>query len=429
MNYEDSEVYAKRMDDEDPLKHCREWFCYPIGKTYFLGNSLGLPPKQVRDALGQVVDDWSTYGVESFFERDKGRTPWMELLDQLTPMLAEIVGAKSESEVVLMNSLTTNLHLLMISFYQPNASRNKILVEHHAFPSDQYVVASQAHLHDLDPDEVILEVKPREGEETLRTEDFLQTIEEVGESVALVLLGGVHYYTGQVLDMKTITHAAHAKGCLVGFDLAHAVGNIPLRLHDWGVDFAVFCTYKYLNSGPGGIGGGFIHERHLTTPSLKRLEGWWGNKKATRFLMEPHFDPESGAKAWQLSTSPVLLLAAMKVSLEIFAKVGMDKLRKKSLLLTGYLLFLLKKLGENKVRVITPDDPNQRGAQLSIQTSFDAKELNQKLLKAGFIVDFREPDVLRVAPTPLYNTFSEIYAFVEILTDFLGFEGENKEET
>jgi kynureninase len=408
------------MDSRDPLKMCRKWFHIPRDKNgketiYFCGNSLGLQPRTIKKYIEQELTDWKKLGVEGHFH---AKHPWMPYHEFLTRKTARLVGAKN-SEVITMNSLTTNLHLMMVSFYRPTSERYKILIEQSAFPSDQYAVQSQIKFHGYDPREALLELKPQEGAFTLRTENIEKTIAEQGDAVALILLGGVNYYTGQAMDMERITKAGHDKGCVVGFDLAHAAGNLILKLHDWNVDFAAWCTYKYLNAGPGGIAGCFIHERNLGRKDRPRFSGWWGHDKKTRFLMGPEFVPMRTAEAWQLSNPPIFQLAALNASLELFDKVGMKKLRTKSERLTGYLEFLIDRLKHPDIAIITPADPDQRGCQLSLRIRLHGKRLFKKLSQQGIICDWREPDVIRIAPVPLYNTFSEVYDFVNRLEENL----------
>lgn len=405
------------MDRIDPLKKFRARFNYPSlkGKStiYFTGNSLGAQPKSVKKTINEELEDWATLGVEGHVH---ARRPWMKYHQLLKPTLAKLVGAKP-IEVVIMNQLTVNLHLLMISFYRPNRKRFKILTEYGAFSSDQYAFESQVMFHGLNPDETIIEIKPRSGEFTLRTEDIISSIQEHGDQLALVIFGGIQYYTGQLFDIKKITDAGHAAGACVAFDLAHAIGNVPLNLHSHNVDFAVWCTYKYLNSGPGAISGIFVHERHASDQSLPRFAGWWGHDESERFLMKKGFKPMEGAAGWQVSNFPVLHAAAHIASLEIFKEAGMPALRKKSELLTGYAEFLLNELDPHheKYQIITPSNPKERGCQLSIFIKKDGRQIFNKLAKMGVIADWREPDVIRIAPVPLYNTFQEVYTFSTLL--------------
>jgi kynureninase len=403
------------MDAADPLASYRSRFLFPKKQNgreciYLCGNSLGLQPRTARTYIEQELRDWAELGVEGHFH---ARHPWLPYHEFVAEQTARLVGALPQ-EVVAMNSLTVNLHLMMLSFYRPTRERHKILIEANAFPSDQYAVQSQIKLHGFDPKTALLELQPREGETALRTEDVEAFIAKEGKSIALIMLGGVNYATGQAFDVQRVTAAGHAQGCAVGFDLAHAAGNLVLALHDWNADFAVWCSYKYLNAGPGGIAGCFVHERHGRNANLPRLAGWWGNNKQTRFLMKPEFEALPGAEGWQLSNPPIFQLAALRASLEIFDEAGMEKLRAKSLLLTGYLEYLLTQKGSPRFAIITPRDPGQRGAQLSLQMHDDGKAVLQRLLDQNVICDWREPDLIRVAPVPLYNSFEEVYRFVEI---------------
>jgi kynureninase len=409
---------ARRRDEADPLKGFRSRFFFPTDDhgnelIYLCGNSLGLQPRTVREHLEVELEDWAKLGVEGHFH---GRNPWYSYHEIFSEPVAEIVGAKPH-EVVVMNGLTTNLHLLMVSFYRPTPQRYKILIEKSAFPSDQYAVASQAKFHGWDPADAIVEFEPREGEETLRTEDIEAWLAENGDDVALVMFGGVNYYTGQAFELKRIAAAAHKAGAMVGFDCAHAAGNVRLQLHDSGADFACWCSYKYLNSGPGSVAGAFVHERHAFDPELPRFAGWWGNDPETRFEMKPEFVPQRGAGGWQLSNAPVFAMAPHKASVEIFAEAGMDRLRAKSVALTTYALDLIDTIPTERFRVITPRDPAHRGCQLSIQVMREGRELFAALQAAGIVCDFREPDVIRIAGAPLYNSFEDIYRFCEILRE------------
>ncbi len=402
------------MDARDPLARFRERFCIPKTKTgadciYLCGHSLGLQPKTVRSYLEQELRDWADLGVEGHFH---ARAPWMPYHRLLTQQTAALVGAQA-GEVVVMNSLTVNLHLMMTSFYRPTAERHKILIERAAFPSDQYAVQSQIRLHRLNVATSLLEATPRDGESCLRDEDIEALIEREGSSIALILLGGVNYATGQAFDMEGIAKAGHRKGCVVGFDLAHAAGNIPLRLHDWAPDFAVWCSYKYLNGGPGCIAGCFVHERHNRAFDLPRFSGWWGHDEKTRFQMGPDFNPMQGAEGWQLSNPPILALAPLRASMEIFAEARMENLRAKSESLTGYLEFLLNQEKSVNFSIITPAEETRRGAQLSIRLRNHGRELCERLAAEGVIGDWREPDTFRVAPVPLYNSYEEVYRFVK----------------
>jgi len=415
MNWEFSEDFARKMDHQDPLAEYRNRFYIPEvnneESVYLTGNSLGLQPKTARAFINQELDDWAKYGVEGHFH---GKTPWFDYHKSLTKASAKIVGAK-ESEVVVMNGLTTNLHLMWASFYRPTNKRYKILCEAKAFPSDQYVMESQAKFHGFNPEDAIVEVAPREGEHTIRTEDILAKIEEFGDSIALVFWGGVNYYTGQVFDMETITAAGHKVGAKVGLDLAHAAGNVELELHDWGVDFAAWCSYKYLNSGPGNVSGVFVHERHGENTDLPRFAGWWGHDENRRFLMEKGFVPSKGAEGWQLSNAPVFGMAAHRASLEIFEEVGMTKLSTKSRLLVDYLEFVLEEIASKfdncNFESITPKNNKERGCQVSVLLHGHGKDLFDKLTELGVIADWREPNVIRMAPVPLYNSFEDIYRF------------------
>lgn len=408
--------FAKESDQADPLKNYRNRFFIPQFQgrdtVYFTGNSLGLQPKSVSAYLQQELDDWATFGVEGHFEAKK---PWFAYHEFLSEKAAKIVGAKT-SEVVITHSLTTNLHLLMVSFYRPTKTRYKILCEKKAFPSDQYALESQVKFHGYDPKDAIIEIEPRQGEHTIHDQDILDTISKFGNEIALVMIGGVNYYTGQLFDMKSITEAGHNVGAVVGFDLAHAAGNVKLNLHDWQVDFAAWCSYKYLNSSPGGVSGMFVHEKHANNSELPRFAGWWGHDKDTRFLMEPGFKPMSGAEGWQLSNAPVLGMAAHLASLDIFDEVGMDKLIEKRIKLTSYLEEIIQEISsKNKDKcqfeIITPKEEYRRGAQLSILVHGQGKPLFDKLTAQGVIADWREPNVIRIAPTPLYNSFEDVYRF------------------
>ena len=420
INFEATESFARKLDEQDALRHFREKFYIPKQSNgedvlYFTGNSLGLQPKTVHAYIEQELKDWETFGVEGHFH---AKNPWMPYHEFLSEQMANVVGAKP-IETVVMNSLTVNLHLLMVSFYCPTAERNKIVIEAGAFPSDQYAVQSQIKFHGFKVESALIELKPRENETTLRIEDIEKTITESGDSIALILLGGVNYYTGQAFDMKRITEIGHKAGAVVGFDLAHAAGNIELDLHDWNVDFAAWCSYKYLNSGPGGIAGVFVHERHSEAFDLPRFAGWWGHDKETRFLMGDEFVPMRGAEGWQLSNPPIFQLASLKASLDIFEEAGIKNLREKSIKLTNYLEFLLSEIKDERISVITPSNENERGCQLSIRVKNADKSLFKAITEKGVIADWREPDVIRVAPVPLYNTFTDVYRFVEILKDCL----------
>lgn len=408
--------FAKAMDNADPLRKFRFEFCFPqCGERkqaiYFVGNSLGLEPVNARKYINDSLDDWAFLGVEGHFE---GRHPWLPYHEFVTDMTARLVGAKP-IEVVAMNSLTVNLHLMLVSFYRPTKERYKILTEADCFPSDRYAVASHAEFHGYTSADAVVHLKPRDGEETLRPEDVLDFIERHGKEIALVLLGNVNYLTGQAVDLKAIAAAAHKQGCLFGTNLAHGAGNLLLNLHDDDVDFAVWCSYKYLNSGPGGIAECFVHERHSGSFDLPRLAGWWGHNKQTRFAMGPTFDPLAGAEGWQLSNPPIFQLAALRASLEYFDAAGMSELRSKSVLLTGYLEFLLKSIPNNFCTIVTPRDPNQRGAQLSVRVKGEPKTYLARLKEKGVLCDFREPDIIRAAPAPLYSSFEDVYEFANIV--------------
>ena len=442
---EEHSDYARSADATDPLAHFRQRFYMPRDVDgneviYFTGNSLGLMPKTARGYVEQELKDWETLGVEAHV---KAKTPWLPYHEFLTEQMAAIIGAKPV-ETVVMNSLTVNLHVLMVSFYRPTRERYKIVIEKGAFPSDQYAVKSQLRFHGISSPpyeggvadalggrggsliqppateggtDSLIELSPREGDSTLRTADIIDVIRREGNSIALVLLGGVNYLTGQAFDMQAITAAGHKIGAVVGFDLAHAAGNIELKMHDWDVDFAAWCSYKYLNGGPGAVGGAFIHERHAKSFDLPRFAGWWGHDKATRFQMGPEFHPIAGAEGWQISNPPILQMAALRASLEIFEEAGMAALTEKSRKLTGYLESLITEIGDDRISIITPRDPDQRGCQLSIRVS--DRGLHEQIVARGVFADWREPDVIRVAPAPLYNSFADVYRFAEILRDCL----------
>lgn len=418
--FERSAEFAAKMDAADGLAGFRPKFLIPKTSSgedclYFTGNSLGLQPVTARKYIEEELDDWARLGVEGHLH---ARHPWLPYHEFVTEPLARVVGAKT-GEVVAMNSLTVNLHLLMVSFYRPTAERFKVVIEKGAFPSDRYAVVSQLEFHGYSPDDALIELAPREGEATLRTDDILAAIEREGGSIALILMGGVNYYTGQAFDMQAITAAGHKSGCIVGFDLAHATGNLPLQLHDWDVDFAAWCSYKYLNAGPGGIAGIFVHERHSRSFDVPRFAGWWGHEKETRFLMGPNFVPLAGAEGWQLSNPPIFQLAALRASLEIFDEATMPRIREKSEVLTAYLEFLLKQIDTDRISLITPGDAADRGCQLSIRVKNADKALFDAVTARGVVADWREPDVIRVAPVPLYNTFGDVYSFAEILAEIV----------
>jgi kynureninase len=419
-NYKNALSFARDKDEQDPLAKYRNEFHFPTfhenGVVYFTGNSLGLQPKRTKEYILQELEDWAKWGVEGHFD---ARNPWFSYHELLTNKAAKIVGAL-DKEVVITHSLTTNLHLLMVSFYRPEGKRYKILCEGKAFPSDQYALESQVKFHGYDPKEAIIEIFPREGEHLIREEDILSSIEKQGDEIALIMIGGVNYYTGQLFDMKTITAAGHKVGAVVGFDLAHAAGNVEMHLHDWDVDFAAWCTYKYLNSSPGGVSGMFVHERHANNPNLPRFAGWWGHDKDVRFKMEPGFRPMEGAEGWQLSNAPILGMAAHLASLTIFDEVGMKAISQKRDDLTAYLEFIINAISASSEKVnfeiITPSDKTKRGAQLSILAHGQGKDLFDALTKSGVVADWREPNVIRVAPAPLYNSYEDVYHFGQKLT-------------
>lgn len=420
MEFQNTSEFARKLDTVDPLRGYRKKFLFPNHNhkslLYFTGNSLGLQPEGVKEALEVELDDWARLGVEG---HTQARNPWLPYHERFTSGAAYLVGALPE-EVVVMNQLTVNLHLLLVTFYRPSSKRKKILFEYKPFPSDQYAFESQAKFHGFDPADVLVEMQPRAGELNLRTSDILQKIDELGEELALVCFGGVNYFTGQFFEIEKITQHAHQNGAIAGFDLAHAAGNVPLKLHDWQVDFACWCTYKYLNSGPGSVGGVFIHQKHVTNTSLPRFSGWWGHNKSTRFLMNPDFDPMQTAEAWQLSNAPIFSMAVHKVALDIFSEVGMEALRKKSIELTSYLEFVLgevEKASGQSLKVITPKEKDQRGAQLSVVVQGKDRSLVSQLFDQGVIVDWREPNVIRIAPVPLYNSFEDVHSFGQILNE------------
>ncbi len=414
MHVEHTLAFAQQLDKQDPLAAFRNEYhlLQKNGKpvVYLCGNSLGLQPKAAKAAIDQELKDWAELGVEGHFD---GKNPWMYYHHFLTEKAAKVVGALPK-EVVVMNNLTANLHLMMVSFYRPTKTRYKIMMEVSAFPSDQYAMETQARFHGLDPDDAIIELKPRDGEYTLRTEDIIAKINEHQNDLAIVMIGGVNYYTGQAFDMAAITRAAHAVGAVAGFDLAHAAGNLHLKLHEWDVDFAVWCTYKYLNSGPGGTSGVFVNERHGSNPGLIRFAGWWGHDEATRFQMKKGFKPMEGAAGWQLSNAQIFPMAIHKASLELFDKAGIENLRKKSEQLTAYLESVLKQF-EQYLTVITPANPAERGCQLSIIVKENGKQLFDFLVENNIMPDWREPDVIRMSPVPMYNSFEDIYRIGEAL--------------
>jgi kynureninase len=420
MTYQNSLDFAKQLDQEDPISYLRNEFHIPRDKDgkewlYFTGNSLGLQPKITSKYIEQELDDWANFGVEGHFE---AKNPWLSYHELLTDTMAKVVGAKPV-EVVVMNTLTTNLHLLMVSFYQPSKTKYKIIIESDAFPSDRYAVQSQLSFHGFDPEEALIEWKPKEGKELLELEDLKSILDSQGDEVALLLIGGVNYYTGQYLDIKKIAELGHAKKCMVGIDLAHGAGNIQPNLHDSSIDFAAWCTYKYLNSGPGSLSGLFVHEKHAQRKDLPRFAGWWNHNKETRFNMRQPFDVMSGAEGWQLSNPPILSMAAIKASLDIFEKVGMDALVKKSKKLTGFFEYLVNEIASDTIKIITPTNPNERGCQLSLQVKNADKNLHKKLTENNIITDWREPDVIRCAPVPMYTSFEDVYHMVTILESLL----------
>jgi kynureninase len=421
IQYEFSEFFAQKMDAEDPLKGFRQRFYFPQVNEkeaiYFCGNSLGLQSKSTEDYIRRELDNWAKLGVDGHFH---GEDAWYHVRKKSKPALGAIVGAY-EHEVVAMNNLTSNLHFLMVSFYRPNKERYKIITEAGAFPSDMYMLETQVKFHGLDPEKCIVEIAPRAGEHTLRTEDILNAIEENQENLALVMMAGLQYYTGQIFDMQAITEAAHSVGAKAGFDLAHAAGNAPLKLHDWDVDFATWCSYKYLNSGPGNVSGIFVHERHAENPDLPRFAGWWGHDEGERFRMEKGFKPMYGADGWQLANSNVLAMAAHQAALDIFEEAGIERLRAKSELLTGYLEFLIKEIsGESGVlEIITPNNPAERGCQLSLLIHRGGKAVFDEFYHNGVVGDWRNPNVIRLAPTPMYNSFLDVYRFAKILEQSL----------
>ena len=412
MSYKNTQEFSLQLDEKDELKRYRNEFHIPLQKNgqehiYLCGNSLGLQAKRTKSFINQELEDWATFGVEGHFH---AKNPWLPYHEFLAESYAKIVGAK-QSEVVAMNTLTVNLHLMLVSFYRPTKNRHKIIIEADAFPSDIYAVESQIKYHGLSPDTSLIKLKPRVGESAIRTEDIEEIIHSQGEDIALIMLGGVNYYTGQVFDFERITKLAQAKAINVGFDLAHGAGNIKLELHNWGVDFAIWCSYKYLNSGPGSVAGAFVHEKHHNS-DLPRFAGWWGHNKESRFKMSDEFNPIKSVEGWQLSNPPILSLAAIRASLSIFDEVGMEKLVSKSKKLTDYLVFLLNTIETDRIEIITP---KERGCQISIRVKNGSKELFDKITAKGVVADWREPDVIRVAPVPLYNSFSDVFNFYNIL--------------
>ncbi len=412
--------FAKQMDNEDKLRAYRSKFHIPqhngSDMVYFTGNSLGLQPKTTKDYLQQELNDWAAYGVEGHF---LAKNPWVSYHELLTDKTAKLVGAHP-SEVVMMNQLTVNLHLLMVSFYRPTKQRYKILCEAKAFPSDQYALQSQVKFHGYKIEDALIEIEPREGEYEIRHEDIYKAIEDNKDSLALIMIGGVNYFSGQVFDMKAITEAGHKAGAIVGFDLAHAAGNLELSLHDWNVDFAAWCSYKYLNAGPGSVAGAFVHEKHHNNTEMPLFAGWWGHDKVERFKMDKEFRPIKSVERWQLSNAPILSMAAYKASLDIFDEVGMAKLNEKSKVLTAYLEYIVGEINKQKnncLEIITPKQ--NRGCQISIVAHGHGKALYNKLIENGVIPDWREPNVIRCAPVPMYNSFEDVYRFGEILARLL----------
>ncbi len=418
MTFQNTLEFAQQLDAQDQLAHYREQFIFPQHNNknviYFTGNSLGLQPKSAKSYVDEVMNDWANLAVEGHFYSQK---PWWDYHERFDEPLSKLVGAKP-SEVTVMNTLTVNLHLLMVTFYRPTKTRYKIICEEKAFPSDQYMFQSQVRFHGYTNEDAIIEIKRRQGEHNIRLEDILAKINEVGDELALVLIGGVNYYTGQVFDIKTITEAGHKVGAKVGWDLAHAAGNINLELHNWNVDFASWCSYKYMNSGPGNASGCFIHERHHIDPDLPRFAGWWGHNKERRFKMEPNFDPVHGADGWQISNLPILSLAPYLASVEMFAEIGMKKLIQKRNLITSYLEFILHEIDQQvkgNFEIITPTNPDERACQLSVFFHGEGRSLFEYLMKNGVVTDWREPNVIRFAPVPLYCSFEDMYRFGQIL--------------
>ena len=422
MNFETNAEFADRLDAEDPLADMRSHFHIPPhdnGETIYLcGNSLGLQPREAQRLLDEELEDWRRYGVEGHFN---ARRPWMPYHEMFAEPLADLVGAKP-LEVVCANTLTVNLHLMMVSFYTPTRDRYRLVIEKPAFPSDRYAAESQVLFHGLDPQDALIEIAPRDGESWIRASDISALIEEMGDSIALIMLPGVQYYSGQLFDIRGITALAREKGCKVGWDLAHAVGNVPLSLNDWGPDFAVWCSYKYLNGGPGAVGGYFVHERHSNSRELPRFAGWWGHEKRSRFRMGPDFVPISGAEGWQLSNPPIFSMTPLIASLSLFQEAGIDRLRSKSVQMTAYLDFLLEVELEDKITVFTPAESESRGCQLSLVLAAgreQGRQVFERLSSQGVIADWREPDVIRVAPVPLYNSHGDVWRFVRILKEAL----------
>ena len=417
VDYKDTLDYALDLDKQDELAHYRSLFLIPEHNgndtRYFCGNSLGLQPASVKQYMEDELADWAKFGVEGHF---LAKNPWFSYHHIFSERIAKLVGAKKD-EVVIMNGLTVNLHLLLCSFYRPNKERFKIIMEAGAFPSDRYAIETQVRMHHLNPEDCIIELYPAEGKHIIEEEDIVDVINKHGSQLAVVMLGGVNYYTGQLFDMEKIASAAHAVGAFAGFDLAHATGNVPLNLHNWKVDFACWCSYKYLNAGPGAVAGVFVHEKHGNDTSLFRLGGWWGNDEKSRFTMPRQFVPQQGATGWQMSNAPVFNMVGLNASLEIFINAGMDKMQAKSRLLTGYLEFLLRKITHLKFEMITPADPSRRGCQVSMLFEERGREVFDALTNNGIIADWREPNVIRVAPVPLYNTFEDVYRLYEAMNN------------
>jgi kynureninase len=418
MHFKASLQFAQQKDKEDTLGIYKQQFYFPQindrDAIYFCGNSLGLQSKKVQASVQQELDDWKNLGIAGFL---KAKNPWMYYQEYFKKSLSKIVGCKEE-EVTVMNSLTVNLHLMMLTFYRPTPSRYKIIMEAGAFPSDQYAVETQVKHHGFNPDEAVIEIAPREGEKTLRHEDIISAIETNGASVAMVMLGATNYYTGQLFDIQSITEATQKVGAIAGFDLAHAAGNVHLDLHNWNVDFAVWCSYKYLNGGPGAVGGLYVHERYATDPSTPRFAGWWGNDEQARFAMKKGFVAKPNASGWNISTAQILNMASLKASLEMFEEAGFENITAKSKDLTAYLEFLLQQLHHLNFEIITPPHAASRGAQLSLYFKEKGKEVHEKMIESGIVVDYREPGVVRVAPAPLYCSYQDVYRFYEILKNY-----------